>query len=553
MNRRANCRLSEQEFTIFPEDLAFYDKMQVPEPTVSPFWRMLRRLSYRNERYLYHRKCSLSGRPILSTFSEEKPFPVYDLEQWWGDNWNAQYFGRQFDFSRPFFEQFFELRNSVPRLALQQQKPMENSLYCNCASHCKNCYLVFSASQNEDCYYGSWVNQSRNCIDNYSIIDCELCYECVACRNCYNLRYSQDCTDCSDSFFLKDCTSCKNCFASQNLYRREYVVFNEQKSREEYQKFISTINQGSFSEMEALRCKAEALQKKSIVRATHNVHCEDCTGDYIRNCSRLFESFQCVDAQDVRYSQCLKKSKFSMDFTHWGSGAELVYECQACGNDVYNLRFCNLCWSSCSNLTYCDQCFSCHDCFACVGLKNAKYCIFNIQYNESEYKKLMQRIIDHMKESGEWGEFFPPSQSIYAYNESLAYEEYPLTEKEIRALNWQYKTPKQESGGANSATVVPDSISEVAQNICEKILYCTKSGKPFRITSAEFSFYCKQKIPLPRLCPDERHGRRFQLRNPRRLWSRECDKTGDLILTSYAPGRPERVYSEEAYVKFIGG
>ena len=137
------CVSCDKRFEVGDQEQAFLDKMQVPLPSHCYFCRMIRRLAYRNERHLYHRKCDLSDKQIISSFSSEKPFPVYDIDVWWSDQWDAKDLGQDFDFSRPFFEQFFELQDQAPRLALQQQKPMHNSDYCNCASQNKNCYLVF--------------------------------------------------------------------------------------------------------------------------------------------------------------------------------------------------------------------------------------------------------------------------------------------------------------------------------------------------------------------------------------------------------------------------
>jgi len=43
---------------------------------------------------------------------------VYDQEIWWSDKWDALDYGRDFDFSKSFFEQFGELMKEVPKLSL---------------------------------------------------------------------------------------------------------------------------------------------------------------------------------------------------------------------------------------------------------------------------------------------------------------------------------------------------------------------------------------------------------------------------------------------------
>ncbi len=539
-------------FEITKEDLAFYKDMDVPAPTHCYLCRMQRRLSYRNERHLYHRKCDLTGKQIISSFSVDKPFPVYDLDAWWGDAWDPLSYGQDFDFSRPFFQQFFEMRDRVPRQALQHQKPMINSNYCNCASRNKNCYLVFSTNECEDCYYGSWVNKSKDCIDNLTIEQCELCYECVSCRDCYNLRWSRDCQNCNDSFFLRSCTGCSDCFGCSNQVNKQNMLFNAQKTPEEYQNFISTVGIGKFSMMERVKEKVDEELSDLIAKEFHGSNTENCVGDYLRNCKNAFDSFDCDDCEDIRYCMFLDESKSSMDHSHWGRNTERMYECQACGYDLFNLRFCNLCWSGCSNLVYCDQCFSSKDCFGCSGLKKAQYCILNKQYTKEEYETLVPKIIAYMKQTGEWGEFFPVEKSIYAYNETLAQEYYPLTKEEVLRNGWQwYDDQNTEESYRGPDVVLPDDIADTGDDVCTKIYRCSETGKPYKVIPQELAFHKRLNIPLPRRCPDQRHRDRFALRNPRHLWDRACVKCKKAIKTSYAPDRPEIVYCEDCYLKEV--
>jgi len=60
-----------------------------------------------------------------------------------------------------------------------------------------------------------------------------------------------------------------------------------------------------------------------------------------------------------------------------------------------------------SDLAYCDNCYSCKDCIGCVGLNKKRYCILNRQYSKEEYETLAATIIKQLRETGEWGKFFP--------------------------------------------------------------------------------------------------------------------------------------------------
>jgi hypothetical protein len=156
------CQQCQVEFSVKDEDRVFYDKVSpvfggkkfsIPEPTLCPSCRYQRRLAFRNERKLYHRKCDLTGKQMISMYPAGTSFPVYHIEVWQSDQWDPLSYGREFDFSRPFFEQFKEMCDEIPHFSLFVDPQMdENSEYTNCASESKNCYLISQAERNEDCY-----------------------------------------------------------------------------------------------------------------------------------------------------------------------------------------------------------------------------------------------------------------------------------------------------------------------------------------------------------------------------------------------------------------
>ena len=115
-----------------------------------------------------------------------------------------------------------------------------------------------------------------------------------------------------------------------------------------------------------------------------------------------------------------------------------------------------------------------------------------------------------------------------------------------------------------SAVQLPDSIVDVPDDILNWAIECEATKRPFKIIKQELEFYRKMRLPVPRFHPDERHRRRMALRNPRKLWQRQCQKCQKDIQTTYAPDRPavrgseepsgsrgEIVYCEECYLKAV--
>ena len=138
------CQNCKSNFQIEPEDFKFYEKMQVPAPTFCPECRMIRRMAWMGYRILYKRKCDFTGEEMITVHHQDIPQKVYKQEVWWSDKWDPKDYGRDYDFSRSFFEQWLDLFRDVPLPALYTEySSMINSEYCNAASTDRNCYLFF--------------------------------------------------------------------------------------------------------------------------------------------------------------------------------------------------------------------------------------------------------------------------------------------------------------------------------------------------------------------------------------------------------------------------
>jgi len=72
-----SCQNCKNDFTIEPDDFSFYEKIKVPAPTFCPECRMVRRLSFRNERNLFRRKDARTGKESFSGFPIEANINTY--------------------------------------------------------------------------------------------------------------------------------------------------------------------------------------------------------------------------------------------------------------------------------------------------------------------------------------------------------------------------------------------------------------------------------------------------------------------------------------------
>lgn len=549
--KECTCKNCKTPFVITDRDLVFYERMDVPPPLNCPNCRLSRRMQERNARTLYKRKCDATGENLISMYHANHVFPVYKSDYWWSDKWDALDYSVDFDFKKPFFEQFKTLSDKVPHpSAFITNGTLQNSEYTNCVGYLKNCYMVFEADYNENCYHSTRINHCTTVVDCLFCYGCEVCHECVDCQNCYNLRHSRDCISCIDSFFLYDCKSCKNCIGCINQRHKQYMIFNKQYTKEEYEEILKNLNLATNKNIENLKIQAQKLFITQPHKNLQQERNENSFGDHLYNSKNATFCYDAADFEDCKY--CARMTlgvKDCMDYNTWGMGAELVYQCVACGDKIYNMKFCHTCTSDLHDCEYCAHCTASEHLFGCFGLKRKKYCIFNKQYTKEEYETIRTKIVEHMKKTGEWGEFFPESMCEFAYNETIAMDYFPLTKEGILAkgLKWVEKDKTY----LPQTYDLPATIAETDDSILNEILACTQCGKNYRIVEPELKFYKQRNIPIPSLCPDCRHFRRIKSRNLKIFWDSTCTKCGIEIKTTYDPKSEYIVYCEECFNKLV--
>ncbi len=554
------CRISWAEFPIYKSDLDFYDKIspvfngvryQIPTPTLCPEERQRRRLIFRNDRKLYRGRCDLTNKPIITIYKPESGYKVYSQEARWGDNWNALNYGQDYDFSKTFTDQFANLYRSVPKIS-NLVMLSENCEYNVIMGNSKNCYMCSTTFQSEACSYCYRCVESNYCVDCVNVLRCEGCYETVDSTSCNNVQFGELCNTCSHSKYLFDCQGCAFCIGCTGLRNKQYHIFNKAYSKEEYQRLSSQLSE------DTIITRFNELKKTVIREGMTQVNCTQSFGNNLTDCKNCSFDFNIADATNSKYSYDSNVLiKDSMDVSMIGDKVNFMYECVASGYEGYHSAFSNLCWTN-DSLYYCDHCMYCKHCFGCVWLRNQEYCILNKQYTKEEYEKLVPQIIEKMKIDKEWWEFFDPSISSFAYNETAAHMFLPLSQEEaiekgyIR-LDKEYPVNIPNGIETIAAYDLPLSSDPTSEEILGKAILCEKTWKPFRIIKQELEFYRKHNLPLPRKHPDVRHEERIRIRPKRELHLRKCDHCNVQMLSVYDKVYQWKVYCESCYQKEIYG
>ena len=552
---RRICRVSWQEFPIYTSDDVFYDKVSpviwgvkhsIPRPTLCPEERQRRRLMFRNERKLYKRKCDATGESIVSIYSPEKPYTVYNQKFRWSDARDPMSYGKDFDTTKPFTEQFDALLKEVPKQNLANNN-CDNADYGNNNTDVKNCYMCFSTGYSEDCYHLNVAARSKNTVDGYRALHTQDSYEVVDSDNIYSSQYITLCNAISYSSYLYNCEQCEYCYMCVWQRNKKYMVLNVQYEEETYEDAIAKTTMRQYKELLAIvptyngikrseRCLWHNIKdSKNCILSINVNECEDC-----KYCYSV--GLKAVDCYDCGGNIFQLQKAYECGVVYLGHTVLFSYNCQNC-SDVY----------------YSYDCYNSSYLFGCVWLHNKQYCIFNMQYDKETRESEVANIIASMKKSGERGEFFNTSCTLFWYNETIANDYFPLTRDEALArwYEWQEKTYDPVIPEWAEA-LYPGYFSDADWShmlsddwILKRIIVCAWSGRPFRIIPQELEFYRNHKVDVPRFHPDARHQVRLSMLAWNSFYLRDCDKTWEPILSSFSPSYAGRVYSEDAYTQEI--
>ena len=559
-----NCR---NNFTIEPEDFKFYEKIKVPPPTFCPRCRLQRRLAFFNIFNLYERECDLCKKKTISTHPKDSPYIVYCPPCWWSDNWDPLDYGRDYDFSKPFFEQFDKFWREVPILGLSLDLPtLKTSPWNNHAGNLKSCYMIFHGDFDENSAYGFYLNKNHSLLDTTAAIQTELLYDSMHCyKTSRGAGLRNQVVNSLDCLFVRYAFNCQNCFASANIRNKKYLIFNKPYAREEYFEEIKRYDLGSHKTYKEVKKLAEEHWKKFPPKPKQDDMSVNCSGSHVLQSKNCKESLEVVGAEDSKYLWLMSASpiKDCYDVSSWGNNIALSYDCYNVGENVSGLKFCQETGINLYNAEYCKLSTGGSNHFGCVSVKKGDYVIFNKRYPKEEFEKLREKIIKHMNEMPyvdkkgrvyKYGEFFPIELSPFAYNETIANNFFPMQKEEILENGYKWREPEPRRHDTTmKAEDLPDHIKDAPDSILNEAIKCSTCERGYRIIPMELKFLRERNFPLPRECPFCRIEEKFnQWVKNLRLIDRVCDKCGAGFQTEFTKEETPVVYCKKCWqLEFI--
>ena len=496
--KKLKCSISGQDFLVLEREEQLLKEFQLPLPDKSALENWIYSAGQAGPFNFQKTICPVTKTPILTRWSMNGAIIGVAPEWFWSDQCDNTRAGQEYDFSRPFFDQFIEVARKSYAPSINRVN-CENSPYVNACVQLKDCHLCFACENLRESIYCALCSTSTDLLLCSGVSNSELCYSCLDCNNIYNSRFLQDCQNCNDCFWCLDCIGCKNCFQCVGLRQAQdgYYIRNEKVTAEAWERHFKSLNLGSYHQQLEITAAAEEFFKDKRDYNT-NFKNENCSDVYhvsnSKNCNNVFYSSNCEDCKDIIFSNNARDCYTAL----WARNSERCYFVTGVLN-AYNCFFCDGAIGNARNNFYSFCCYNgCHDVFGCFFLKTKNYCILNKEYSKEEYEDLLPRVIKHLQSTGEWGKWFPPELYQGCYQDSWAnYALVELTDQQIKDRGL-LSLKKEQTVNTNEKTELPDDLLLFSEELCEKELFCESSAKPYKISKQELKAFLRQNCPIPR-------------------------------------------------------
>ncbi len=549
------CSLTGEKWMMTDEEIGWYKKFNVPPSTVAPINRVKITTLFGTGFGWWWNKHAVTGKQILSYVHPANGIKVLpDPEFFEQDNTDKAV---DYQPTNSFFDQIRALQMEVPftawrsmtvpvnSIALLSQGD-ENSFFVT-ACKSKNSFYAYSVDDMEN---SAEAFESKFIVNSYNVLNSQRIH------NCKFVRQSYDCMNCS---FVFDCRNCEFVFGGSNLRNKKYVWFNEQLSKEEWEKRRAEVDLGSRTVLEEYIAKfQELVGHKAIWPENFNEQTEGCVGEYLNKCRDCKYLLCGHGSANNYYGAVFIDNSENNAFVGGAINSFDNFYCHA----PLKSRGCKYVHSTyeSQNVEYSMQCYNCENCFGCVGLIRKSFCIFNKQYTPEEYWKRVDELKCAMLDRGEYGEFFPTkfSPSYWAVSVGLLYQ---IEEAEAAKLGCLMLDP--ESAGAlgelpagatmRSSDELPDNINQIevdawgGQPMMDPI-----EKRRYALLKPEIALYKELGIAIRAMHPMKRLRSMVFEANSGNFVDAHCAKCQKSLVVATNKTYPNRtIYCREDYLKFI--
>ncbi|PJA47369.1 hypothetical protein CO172_01905 [Candidatus Uhrbacteria bacterium CG_4_9_14_3_um_filter_36_7] len=551
------CELTGEKWNMTEEEIGWYRKFNVPPSKYSPNtrWKILAYFSTGFQ--FWWNKHFETGESVLSFHHPATGIRVLPDQEWLERDFSNVSLLLSTDQS--FFDQLYILTRKVPYRATYDLVPPEQSISLVSLGE-QDCYFTLGSRGKRNFF--SWVCMdgensslvflSNNVVDSHQILHCNRIFQC---------KYLRECFDCMDSCFLFDCRSCQYCFGASNKRNRKYLWWNEQLSKEEWEKRRAEVNLGKRSVVEECEQSFEKLLlEDTIWPENFNEKTTDSTGEYLNGSVNCSQCYSAVSGSLYNFRCTYSIGSCSHCAFCWGSKdtSESYFSVTIAGSNK-----CQFCFRCPQNDTcyYCLMCDNCQYCFGCVGLRRKKYYILNQPYTEENYWKEVDKIMCKMLEDNEHGDFFPTKFSSTYGPESGAAVYCGSSVEEIRQLGPNNFDPNEQGATQRKEidpklirlrTDIPDSIDELTDDWIGVPIYDEEAKRTFAFLKPEIEHYRSVHVAPPNTHFIRRTNKASVLGQLCSLEKRLCSNCAKESLVAKCENYPDRkIYCKSCYLNYL--
>jgi hypothetical protein len=337
-----------------------------------------------------------------------------------------------------------------------------------------------------------------------------------------------------------------------NLRNKQYCIGNKQFTKDWFELQKKIFDYSTFTGYQ--KCQTffqKILREKSFFRALSIEKWENVFGNYLEQVKNGELVFFANTMEDVCNIVRGVDARSCLDaLTPYDT--EKQYMCCAVQLKCYDVRF-SFQLTEARFVDYSAYSSQLENCFWCCGLVRAKNCVMNTPYSVQEYSSLKQKMIDHMKSTGEWGQFFPGSFAPNPYDESWSSFYFPLSQSEQKK-EWYFYLPNPEKLNASYLNIdqLPSTPDEANESTTKLTFWDSVAMKPFQILPQDINLCRELKVALPHTHYIRRIQENFRwMPYNGTLRTTKCAKSWKEIQTSWPSEYDGRIVSEEEYLKIV--
>jgi hypothetical protein len=549
------CALTGEKWNLDDREISWYKKFNVPSHPWSPLTRMKQLVGFFEMYQFWYHQHPETKKQFVSFVHPVTKIPTLPDTEWF----DHDYLGTtiEHDPAKPFFDQFHKLQLKVPLPANRYMVKPEGSIAMGSFGDINSYFMM--ACQSRDSFYctdgmglerAAEVSAGSKIIDSYHVLQSHRIHGCHFIHGCY---------DCMESAFLFDCRDCQNCFGATNKRHGKYLWFNEQLSKEEWEKRRAEVDYSCRTSLKKYQDQfKDLMESEAIWPENFNEKCENVLGEYMINATDCKYVFAGVDGNFSDLHQVTYLAGDVNSSAYCGG----LYDASECymNNIAKSCAKTKFSWNvaNCQNVEYSSFLYECENCFGCLGLRHKKFCIFNKQYSEEEYWAKLDEIKCAMLDRGEYGQFFPAS-SFYSYcpdNGLIIY----LAQNEAGKYGAPEFDPEAEGAigdidqtALRKSSEVPDCISDIKDEEWANVPLLDESmGRRFSYLKPELDFYRKNKVPAPTEHFIKRVFDLFLEQNSALFEEKKCASCQtDAVVAKNATYPNKKVYCRKCYLDYL--